>query len=155
PLVDDHYMHRKVRVVDVETGKVSARLDNPGKLGPIAWSPDGQHLAVVSAADLHDPQQGRLWVAPATGGDWHDLLPKYEAHVTGIAWRDAETVLYLADEGVHTTLGTVKRDGSGRQTLVAPGGPVVAGLTVSRDGKAAAFVGTSPRHPPEVFLRGP
>src|SRR3990172_5796587 len=64
PLVDDDLMSRKVHVVDADTGKVLARLDNPGKLGQVAWSPDGKQLAMVSAADINDPAAGRLMVAP-------------------------------------------------------------------------------------------
>src|SRR3970282_92839 len=33
PLVDDDLMSRKVHVVEVDTGKVYAQIDNPGKLG--------------------------------------------------------------------------------------------------------------------------
>src|SRR3990167_3079082 len=58
PLVDDDLMSRKVHVVDADTGKVLARFDNPGKLGEVAWSPDGKQLAMVSAADINDPAAG-------------------------------------------------------------------------------------------------
>jgi dipeptidyl aminopeptidase/acylaminoacyl peptidase len=88
PLIDDYYMKRKIHVFDVETGGIVSRIDNPGKIGRIAWSPDGKHLAVIAAADLHDPGLGRLTVAPAAGGPqlqaaqhraYHDASPQRDA----------------------------------------------------------------------------
>nr|AEH26468.1 acylaminoacyl-peptidase [uncultured Acidobacteria bacterium A2] len=155
PGIDDHIMFRKVRIVDVETGKVTVQLDNPGKLGSIAWSPDGKSIAIVAAEDENDPREGRLWVASASGGKWRDLVPDYKAHINNIAWRDASTIAYLADEGVQSTLAEVQADGSKKKTLIPTEGPILTSLSLSDDGRAAAFVGDSPEHPGEVFLRGP
>ena len=151
PLVDDDLMSRKVHVVDADTGKVLARFDNPGKLGEVAWSPDGKKLALISAADINDPAAGRLMVAPASGGPLRDLLPGYEGHVSDIAWQDADTVMFLGGEGVGTTFNRINADGAGRKTLIAAGQPVLTGMTLARDVRAAAFVGETPAHPSEVF----
>ncbi len=151
PLIDDEYMRRKVHVVEGDSGTIVARFENPGKLGSIAWSPDGNHLAISSAEDLHDPSAGRLMVAPARGGTLVDLLPKYEGEVSAIAWQDDDTVMFLGDEGVWTTFGEVRRDGSQRKTHVPSGKAVLSGLTLSRDGQAAAFVSDDPGHPGEVY----
>ena len=97
-LVDDDYMARKVRVVDVETGSVVASVANEGKLRVIEWSPDGRMLALVSGADIHDPAPGRLMVAPSNGGPPRDVLPGYKGHVAALAWVGAETVRFVGDE---------------------------------------------------------
>src|ERR1043166_8673050 len=78
PLIDDEYMKRKVHVVDAKTGSVMIRFDNPGKLGPISWAPDGKHIAFLSAADINDPSDGRLLVGDVITGDLKDVLPNYE-----------------------------------------------------------------------------
>jgi len=67
PLVDDGYMFKRVYVVDADTGKVVEPIRNPGKLGRVAWSPDGKHLAMVSGVDIHDPREGHLMVAQVPG----------------------------------------------------------------------------------------
>ena len=61
PLIDEHIMFRKVHIVDLKTGKAT-NLNNPGKLGQLAWSPDGKKLAMITGADKHDPKEGRLWI---------------------------------------------------------------------------------------------
>lgn len=151
PLVDDDLMNRKIRIIDVATGKITAELDNPGKIGPLAWSPDGVHVALVSAADRNDPREGRIWVAAAKGGPWRDLTPNYPGHVQDIAWKDNQTVLYAGHEGVWSTLADVTLDGKKRTWLPADG-PILHGFNLSRDGKSVAFVADAPNHPRELFL---
>ena len=149
-LVDDHYMERRVKVVDPATGAVTAEIANPGKIGEIAWSPDGRTLAMVSAADLNDPLPGRLMVAPASGGALTDLLPGFEGHVRAVEWRDPSTLLYLADQRVHSFVGSVGRDGSGQQVVLPAGDEVWDAFALAADG-GLALVGESPQHPRELF----
>ncbi|HUE88853.1 MAG TPA: S9 family peptidase [Vicinamibacterales bacterium] len=155
PLVDDDLMMRRVHVVDAASGRLLVKIDNPGKIGQIAWSPDGASLAMVSAADLNDPSEGRLMVVPAAGGTLRDLLPDYAAHVRGLAWKDADTVVFFAEEGVESAIGEVRRDGTARRTLVAAGrGRIVTGMDRGASG-SIALLGDTPRHPTEVFLLAP
>ncbi|MEE9235382.1 MAG: S9 family peptidase, partial [Candidatus Acidoferrales bacterium] len=157
-LIDDHFMRRQVHVVDADSGEVLARLDNPGKLGQVAWSPDGNHLALISGLDINDPLEGRLMVAPAGGGPLQNLLPGYEGHVSALAWEDADTLLFLGDEGVWTTFNEIRRDGTARKTIIARKLPkltaphIFTHFSLSHDGQAGAFLGESPRHPSEVFF---
>lgn len=151
PLIDDSYMNQKLHVIDVASGGVVARIDTPGKLGSFEWSNDSKRLAIIAAADRNDPAEGRLIVASASDGSYRDLLPDFEGHVSSIAWQDAETVMYLADERVTTSFGKVRADGSERKTLVPAGKHVLSGLSLSRDGMSAVMLCNSPAHPPEVF----
>jgi dipeptidyl aminopeptidase/acylaminoacyl peptidase len=154
PLVDDSFMRRRIRVVDVATGRIALRIENPGKLGPIAWSPDGSRLAYIAAEDEHDPSPGRLMAAALDGSPPRQLLPGFEGEMTSVAWKDAGTIAYLASAGVWSTLGEIRHDGSGHAVRLAPGSAVLAGLTLSADGKTWSMVGESARHPPEAHLLG-
>jgi dipeptidyl aminopeptidase/acylaminoacyl peptidase len=147
--VDDDLMNKKVVIIS-EEGKILARFDNPGKLGEIAWSTDGKHIAFISAADRNDPQQGRLMVASATGGPMRDLLPNYLGHLAAIAWQSADTVMYIGDEGVWTTFAKVSLNGE-RKTLIPTGTRILTSFSLSRDGQAAAFIGQSDHRPSDVF----
>lgn len=152
PLVDDEYMKRKVHVVDVETGKVLLMFDNPGKLGPLAWSPDGKHIAIMSAEDIHDPSDGRLMVGSVATGKLTDVLPKYEGAVSAFGWQDNNTVMFLGDEGCATGFGKVEVTGANKKIIVKPGVTSLTDFTLSRDGMSGAFIGSTASHPPELFF---
>ncbi len=153
PLVDDGLMRKRLHIVRLAGSEVASihKVENPGKLGKIAWSPDGRRLAMISAADIHDPAEGRLMVVDASTGQFRDLLPGYLGHVTDIAWQDKDTLMFLGDEGVWTTFNEIRADGSGRKTILPAGGLILTGFSLSRDGTAAALLGQSPEHPTELF----
>ncbi|MCD9007109.1 S9 family peptidase [Luteimonas sp. XNQY3] len=148
-LTDDTMVDARVRIYSVE-GRELGRVDNPGKLGDMAWSADGAHLAIISAADRNDPREGRLTIVGRDGGVQRDLLPGLEGHVWNVAWRDADTLVFLSQEGVQSRLAEIRADGSGQRTLLPAGGPVHMGLSVSPRGDVA-LVGSDPTHPSEVF----
>ena len=158
PLVDDSYMFKRIVIVDIDSGRIVERIKNPGKLGAFAFSPDGKHLAMISAADLNDPSEGRLMIAELPGdGTLKDLMPSYEAHVESFEWLDAETVAFVAAEGTETRVATVSLSGQ-RTDWIQPGVAVFHSLSLSKKSKgttgsvAAALVGSTPTHPPEVFV---
>ena len=148
-LVDDGYMKRRVTIADAETGRIVGRVENPGKLGSIAWSPDGKNIAYTAGADPNDPSAGRLMTAASTGGAPRDLLPGYEGNVAKIAWRDAQTVMFLGAEGVETILGEVSLAHPG--VTQHRGGPILSELDVSRDGKTVVLAANTSAHPGEVY----
>ncbi len=67
PSVDDSFTSRKVHVTLAGPAGL-VRFDNPGKLGKVAFSPDGKSLAMISVVDKHDPAAGRLVVGSARDG---------------------------------------------------------------------------------------
>jgi dipeptidyl aminopeptidase/acylaminoacyl peptidase len=154
PSVDDSYMERRVHVVSVADGRVVAKLEHEGKLGPIAWSPDGARIALVCAADRHDPSTSQLAVAPASGGRTRFLLPDLEGHPEALAWKDATTIVLLASRGVATEVLAVPVDGGQPSPLVAPGRTAWSGFDRAADG-ALVLVGHAASHPAEVFVAAP
>jgi dipeptidyl aminopeptidase/acylaminoacyl peptidase len=161
-LVDDDYMRKRVAVLDGSDGTVRARIENPGKLGVIAWSPDGARVALLSAADVHDPNPGRLCLAPASGGTPVELLPGFEGDVVDFAWQSPSALLVVTHVGLESRLEKFELAGEGAtaRVIVDAGGPVLASLRLARDGQSAAFVGSSAAFPPEVLTmhhgeRGP
>lgn len=159
PLIDDEYMARRVRVVDAATGETRAAFANPGKLEEFDFSPDGAHVAMISAADPNDPAAGRLLVAAVEGGQLSDVLPDLEGHVTAFAWQDPDTLMFLADEWEETRFGEVDITTGSQKTHATSGEaginartPIMTGLSLTADGRRAALVGDSPRHPSEVFV---
>jgi dipeptidyl aminopeptidase/acylaminoacyl peptidase len=144
-------MRRKVNVVNVDGGSVVGRINSPGKMGAVEWSPDGKHLAMISAEDLNDPKEGRLMIADSAGGDLRDLVPGLDGHIVSFAFRDNDTLVYIAHRGVESYVAEVGIDGGGDRALIEPGGPIWRGISIDREGGLAALLGDSPRHPDEVF----
>ncbi|HUP47657.1 MAG TPA: S9 family peptidase, partial [Thermoanaerobaculia bacterium] len=152
PLIDDHYMRRDIHIVRAEDGSAVGRIDIPGKLGEMAWSPDGRFIAFIAGVDRHDPREGHLMVAPGGGGAYADLTPAYAGHVEAIAWRDANAIAFIGSEGVERTLNTIPRTGGPLRTVVAGGGPAWTRVSLTPGGGSAAAVASTPAHPAEVYL---
>ncbi len=153
PSIDDDYMKRKVHVIQAADGAAVGIVDVPGKLGPYRFSPDSASLALLAGAHIHDPNPGRLMIAPVAGGKPVDLLPELsDGDVTDFAWRNANDLLYLSDRGVTSSLGTVNKRGENQTTIIPYGKQAFVSLSLSDDGRQAAIVEHSPAHPAEVFL---
>jgi dipeptidyl aminopeptidase/acylaminoacyl peptidase len=158
PLVDDEMMRSRVHIVDAVSGQGLARYDNPGKLGQIAWSPDGSWIACVSAADANDTAAGRIFVADAsTSGPFTDVLPNYAGHVERIAWTESKRMTFVAAQGVWSYIGSVGAPKSGYEPsqVLGPGRAVMTDLSVSSDGKQFALIGSTPEQPPACFTLRP
>ncbi len=154
PLVDDRYMRRTIHLVDPDSGGVVGRVEHQAKLGETAWSPDGAWLAFVAGADLHDPQEGRLLMVPAGGGEPAVLIgEEYAGHVTAIGWLDAERLVFVGEEGLWAGLFEIDRQGGEPRPLLPLEGPAWWELEVA--GATLALRGETPEHPPEAFLWRP
>lgn len=154
PGIDDEYMARKVQVVALADGRVLARLDHEGKLGHTAWSPDGRQVAMIAAADRHDPSTSRLavWSAEVAWGATcspasRSTRPRSCGASRESCWRSLPGASRRSCATSPRREGPVPRPGS----TSPPSGPRSTG---AGDG-TVALVGESPTHPPEVFLWKP
>ena len=112
PSVDDSFMSRRFHIVDAQSGEVLNRFETEGKLGNVAWSPDGRRIAFVGAVDMSDPLPGRIHVAAADGEGVRALTPGYPGHVADLEWRDAETLWYRGSRGLWNEIGVLAADGT-------------------------------------------
>jgi dipeptidyl aminopeptidase/acylaminoacyl peptidase len=154
PSVDDSLIRQRLRVLDAADGTVRARIANPGKLGAFEWSPDAKRIAFVSAEDIHDPHAGRLMVADAATGAFAQVLaPKWEGDASDIAWLDADTIAFVAEDGVENTVARVRADARGAQPelLLPKGTGAIAAFSLARATRTFAFVASTPAHPAEAF----
>jgi dipeptidyl aminopeptidase/acylaminoacyl peptidase len=152
-LVDDSYMFKRIYLVDVASASVTQLLDNPGKLGKMAWSPDGKHLAFLSASHVHDAVVGSLFVLdvanPRPFNELRNYLQDMRASAIDLDWKDRNTILYAAEEGVDIVLSEQKINDAQRRVILEPG-KVVFSRFDHKDG-LVVFSGNTWQHPPEVY----
>jgi len=147
-LVDDTLVFTRIRIIDLQ-GEELGRVDNPGKLGEMAWSPDGRYLAFIGTNVINDAREGRLMVTGRNGGEISDLIPGLEGHVWHLGWLERDRIGFLSYEGTGVRLGAIDADGDRQKTLLEDG-PIFTGLSISGDGDVA-LTGNTPSHPNEVY----
>ncbi len=152
-LVDDSFMFVRLHTIDVTTQKITKLVENPGKLGDFEWAPDGKHLAFISGADEKDAVDGSLFISEVPNQKAFEELRNYSkdfiGSVTDVDWKDNETVLFVSEEGVHTTMRSQKFTDSNSKLEIQPGKAVFK--SVSKAGDKFVFAGDTPKHPKELF----
>jgi len=156
PGIDDHIMFRKVHIVDLKTSKTT-NLNNPGKLGQLAWSPDGRKLAMITGADKHDPMQGRLWIRRNDEAEPMRFFHENPVHVDSLGWEGSDKVAFVGSEGAKNVTGFADIAARGSflshtQTVARNGWPALSSISLSKNNGGVALVGHSATVPPEVVL---
>ncbi len=143
-------MYSSLHTVDAAGGALRPLTKTAGKLGALAWSPDGKNIAFLGAADLHDPTSGIVYVVPAGGGEAKSLTAGLEATGSWVGWSGNETVVFLANQGTKTTLNTIPVTG-GEPRPILTTGPMCHDVSLNARG-VLACAGDTSMHPREVFV---
>lgn len=157
-LVDQYYMFKRIYLIDVASKAATKLTDNPGKLGNFAFSPDGKKIAYAAALELADHAVSQAFVIDRAGGASRNLTPdNFRGHISWVGWKNKDTVLYLADEGVWTTLSTVPAGGGARKMILDSRETNINfdAPSYTKDFKQFAFTGTSPEIPRDLFSWAP
>lgn len=160
PRADSNEMFRTLEIVPATGGDLTPLAPTRGKLGSMAWSPDGTRLAFLGAKVYSDPLAQRVWVVDGTGGEAQDLTPEgYEGTPEWIGWGADGQILTAGVEGTRSVVLRWSPDEGEPVRLlgrddVGPGeGPVIIrSLSLAADGDRFAAPGHTRRHPAEVFV---
>ena len=152
PLVDDGLIARDVHVVDTASGKVRNQMGSVGKLGPFAFSPDGERIAYVGSVNINDPGPGRLYVASSSGGERRELVPEYLGHIANFVWADDASVRWLGGRGVYTEWATASVIETQQPGPAPRSGPIVRTVHGNPGQDAVAAIADTPQHPSELYL---
>lgn len=153
-LIDYRYMFRKIYLLDLRDKELTRLTDNPGKLGNYAFSPDSKKLAYTAALERRDHAVSQVYVMDLEGGEQRNLtVPGFRGHVDWVGWKDKNTIVYHAGEGVWPTLSQVNADGGKRKIILdsSETGVVFDPPSISDESKHFAFIGTTPGSPDEVY----
>lgn len=147
-LTDDSMMFKRVRILDVATGRIQTAVENPGKLGGMAFSPDGSRLAYISAADPRDPHAGMLYMVAVAGGEPESLTPGWEGMAHSFEWLDGDRVRAHISRGIESVVSDF--DVQNRTWSDLPALDMAFGSVHTAGNRVVATV-SGPTHPSEVY----
>jgi len=154
-LIDHRYMFRKIHILNPENNSTTQLTDNQGKLGNYVFSPDGSKIVYAAALNREDHQISQAYVIDVASGKALNLtIPDFRGHINWVGWKDANTIMYRAGEGVWPTLSTVSVDGGEREIILnGKETKIVFGVPDgSNKGDMFALTGSSPSFPSDVFV---
>jgi dipeptidyl aminopeptidase/acylaminoacyl peptidase len=147
---DADLMYRKLYIMRV--GGEQTLVPTEGKLGPMAFAPDGSRLAFLGATSFNDPLAQSIFVVAATGGTPQNITPNYEGSVMNLGWRDARTIRFVAVEGTRAALNTIAANGGSITRVVGHGAEIFTNASFARDGNTFAVAASTANHPNEVYI---
>ncbi len=150
PKTDDSYMFKRLYTVSVDDGKLKPLTETEGKLGPMAWSPDGRNIAFLAGVDRSDPSLGGLFVVPAAGGKARNLLAGYEGTPAWVGWLDNQTLAFTAVEATILTFNAIPAAG-GEISRILSGNTGFYAVSFSKDRSRFACAASAYNHPNELF----
>lgn len=152
PTTDASYMFKKVYTVPASGGELKLLTETEGKLGAMAWSPDGRRIAFLGAVDLSDPATHALYVVPAEGGKAENLIEGFEGTPEWLDWLDNNTIAFTAVEGTQYTFNSIPASGGQIKGLVE-GHTGFSEVSFSGDRTRFACARSTEKFPSEVFWR--
>ncbi len=151
PGIDSHLMARKLHIINPHTGKTIIKLNNPGKLGKVAWNPTSTKVAFLSAQSLHDPSPGRLMLFNLGDSRYRELLPNLEGDVVDFSWTGSNRIRAIVHHGVEGSIYDL--DLLTGKTIIHKVSPLVPHhISASPLTGRSALIADSPKHPRELFL---
>lgn len=152
-LIDESYTTQKIHIVNAGNINEVSLIEHTAKLGRFNWSPDDKRIAFIGGRDQHDPIAGRILIASVDGGSAKLLDENFKGSYDVLAWKDNKTIMFMASEGVNTSLGSITLGGKVSK-LVDQGSVAFTGFSLAENG-AMALAGSTPAHPNELFYLAP
>ncbi|MEP0188856.1 MAG: S9 family peptidase [Erythrobacter sp.] len=149
PLVDDSYTSKRVNLINLASGEVTAEVKTPGKIGDVEISPDGKQLSLIAGVDKNDPAATTMHLVNTATGAFRALnAGAAEAAVDG-KWLPDGRLATIIHKGVQSLLRIYNADGSIAQEI-DPGDLILTGIDANNG--LIAVAANTPKHPSEMFV---
>jgi dipeptidyl aminopeptidase/acylaminoacyl peptidase len=149
PLVDDSYTKKRVNIIDLASGDVTAVVETPGKIGDVEWSPGGAQLSLIAGVDMNDPAATTLHLVDARSGEYRALNAGAAEAAVDAEWLGSGRLAAVIHKGARSAMRIYEADGS----VAAEYDPKSLILTrVEAGGGTVAVAADSPAHPSELFV---
>jgi len=150
--IDAGYMFRRIYTAATDGSDLQLLTETEGKLGAMAWSPDGQRLAFLGATSLDDPLAQSVFVVDAGGGEALNRTADFEGSALAVDWLDDRTVLFVAARGTRTTLNRIGAERGQIERLVGGGAEIFTDVSADSRGRRIAMAAHTATHPSEVYV---
>lgn len=150
PSTDSMMMFSKMYSIAATGGSAEVYCQTTGKMGAMAFSPDGKKLAFLNAVDISDPLAQSLFVVDGAGKTPRNLMPGMEASAVNLTWTNNSRILVLATKRSHTALLEFAAV-DGNVKTVYEGTPIISTMSLHRASGRLAVVASDPQFPAEVF----
>ncbi|MEN3972469.1 S9 family peptidase [Sphingomicrobium sp. XHP0235] len=148
PNVDDSYTKKRINIIDMSTGRVSAVVETPGKVGDVEFSPDSRQLSMIAGVDMNDPADTTLHLVDVASGDYRALNAGAAEAAVDAAWLDNGQLAAVIHKGVNSAVRIYNANGSVNREIEAPG-LAISGIETA--GNTIVVRASSPTHPNELF----
>ena len=149
-------MQSTIQVLDIASGHYKP-LTGATTLESIpVLSPDGSQIAYLRNRDGHAWNDGEVHLAPATGGEGHDITRTLDRNIVRALWMPGgKSLLVAGNDATTAAMWLQPTDGSAAQRLatgdITPSEGFWLDASVDAQG-AIAFTGNTPASPGELFL---
>ncbi len=146
-LIDHKYMFRKLKVMELKSGKVVHDLGNIGKLGNYAFNGEASVLAFASALNINDHAVSQAFTYDLKKEKITNHTPAgFKGHVSWVGWKNEKELLFYSGEGVYPKLSVTSVKGGKRKVLLdaEDNGVIFGKPLISADGNTMVFTGTTP-----------
>ncbi len=153
-LTDHRYMLRKIKIMELASGKVIKEVGNIGKLGNYAFNEEGSQLAFASALNINDHAVSQAFVYSIKKETITNLTPEnFKGHVSWVAWKSNKEIFFYSGEGVYPKLSSVSIKKGKRDVLLdAEESGIIFGKPIfTADHKTFVFTGNTPYDASNIY----